>query len=118
VPDHAVKRNISPEIEEAYEQGRRDGRREGLREAIDFIRGLKQVFVPWVLRGLNGVPETDAEGWGDMLPSQKRALDSAVRALERKITGAPPPPCPHAWSSGDDPICAICGKRKAELPEA
>ena len=73
-------KNISPEIEAAFEEGRRAG----LREAVAFLRGLKQIFVPYIFRGMSDVPATDSEGWGDMTLGHKNIVMGAasVRALQ------------------------------------
>lgn len=102
------KTNISPEIEAAIAEGREIG----LREAAAFLLALKQRRVPWLFRGLNGQPETDAEGWGDLMDAERKVLKSAAEAIIRKIDGSAAPEHEHIWSSGGHPICAICGERQ------
>lgn len=104
-------RNISPEIEEALAQGRA----EGLREAAAFVAGLKQRRVPWLFRGLSDVPETDAEGWGDLKHSERVLMRSVAEAIGRLVDGAKAPEHKHLWSLDDNPICAICGTKKLDL---
>lgn len=104
------KPNISPEIEAALAEGREAG----LREAAEYLRGLKQRFVPWFVRGMGDVPETDAEGWGDMKPSEIALMQGAARGVLRLIEHEDLPAVPsheHIWSTGYSPVCAICGER-------
>lgn len=100
--------NISPEIEAAFAEGREAG----LREAARYVRSLKEVFVPWVLRGLNGVPETGPDGWGKMMQSQETLRDGIARGVDRLVNGEPRPEHECMWAEGKNSCCPICGKDK------
>ncbi len=98
-------RNISPEIEAALAEGREIG----LREAAALVAGLRQRFVPYFLRGLGDIPETDIDGWGDLKGAEKKLMEAAARAIIRLVDGYAAPAHEHIWSDGDSKICAVCG---------
>lgn len=107
-----MTKNISPEIEAAIAEGREIG----LREAAALVQGIRQRFVPWILRGLGDAPETDADGWGDLKLSEKQAMAAAARAILRLIDNAPMPEHKHIWSDSEPRTCAVCGEDQTSLP--
>lgn len=103
-------KNISPEIEAAIAEGREMG----LREAAAYVRGIKDTYVPYVLRGLDSAfhDKEGPDGWAEISGSAKRMLGAAARGILRLVNDDPIPEHVHVWSeqSNGESVCAICGE--------
>lgn len=103
------RRNISPEIEAAIQEGREMG----IREAAAYVRGLKELFVPYVVRGLNSSfhnGEGD-DGWAELSEPARKMLAHTARGILRLVNDEPIPQHEHVWSKQGDgqSVCAVCG---------
>lgn len=113
-----MSKNISPEIEAAIQEGREMG----LREAAAYVRGLKETFVPYVVRGLDSAHhgKENPEGWAPLSASTLRLFSTTASGIIRLIKDEPMPQHDHVWSDQSDgsSICAICGQTKNESQSA
>lgn len=104
------RRNISPEIEAAIAEGREMG----LREAAAYVRGLKETFVPYILRGLDSElhGSEDETGWAPLSGGARDMLSATARGILRLVNEEPVPAHEHVRSKQSDgtSVCAVCGE--------
>jgi hypothetical protein len=71
---------MSPDLMEAYSEGRRSA----FREVVMFVRGLKQIRVHELFRGLSETGgEPDEEGWQDAPDMVQKSWKAVATAIER-----------------------------------